>query len=50
MTNHLMKNDSPMRPARLQRGAWPALPPSAAVLRIGNGIERDRTIVAEECA
>ena len=50
MTNHLEKSDSPMQPARMQCGDWPALPRFAAVLRIGNGIGRDRTVVAEESA
>jgi hypothetical protein len=50
MTNHLEKSDSPMQPARMQCGDWPALPRYAAVLRIGNGIERDRSVVAEESA
>ena len=50
MTNHLGNNDSPMQPARMQCVDWPALPRYAAGRRIGNGIQRDRSVVAEESA
>ncbi len=50
MTGKQPQYDSPMRGARVQCGAWPELPPFAAVPRIGNGINHGRAFVRKDCA
>lgn len=50
MTYQPLQGDSPKQANRMRCGAWPTLPQTAAVSRIGNSHDCDRTFARGECA